>query len=93
MLDSIQKFYPGIAVIIADDSPDVYQTKIDATKYPDAYQYIMPEFTGWFAGRALVISQVKTDYFLWVDDDFIFSEETDLEYMLNMLEKTGKYWK
>lgn len=43
---------------------------------------------GWFAGRNLAVSQVATKYVLWVDDDFIFSENTKLEKMVDILEKT-----
>ena len=43
---------------------------------------------GWFAGRNLAISQVTTKYVLWVDDDFIFSANTKLEKMVDILENT-----
>lgn len=43
---------------------------------------------GWFAGRNLVVSQVTTKYVLWVDDDFIFSANTKLERMVDILERT-----
>ena len=89
MLDSIQTYYPGISVIIADDTPIKWQVLLDREKYPTVYQYIMPEYLGWFAGRALAISQVQTDYFMWVDDDFIFNQESNIGYMLDVLEKTG----
>jgi len=49
----------------------------------------MPAYTGWFAGRALVISQVTTDFFIWVDDDFVFTSETDIQYMIDVITKTG----
>ena len=32
---------------------------------------------------------VRTEYFLWVDDDFIFNSHTDLEYMINVADKSG----
>ena len=32
--------------------------------------------------------QVVTEYFVWVDDDFFFTAETDLPWMLNLLENT-----
>jgi len=32
---------------------------------------------------------VRTKYFLWVDDDFIFNSHTDLEYMINVADKSG----
>lgn len=34
------------------------------------------------------MSQVATKYVLWVDDDFIFTENTKLEKMVDILEKT-----
>lgn len=43
---------------------------------------------GWFAGRNLAVSQVVTKYVLWVDDDFIFTANTKLERMVDILEKT-----
>lgn len=43
---------------------------------------------GWFAGRNLAVSQVTTKYVLWVDDDFIFTANTKLERMVDILEKT-----
>ncbi len=43
---------------------------------------------GWFAGRNLAVSQVTTKYVLWVDDDFIFTANTKLEKLVDVLEKT-----
>ena len=42
----------------------------------------LPENNGWNNGRALLISQVQTEYFVWCDDDWIFHDETNLETML-----------
>ncbi|KAI3360238.1 hypothetical protein L3Q82_014551, partial [Scortum barcoo] len=41
---------------------------------------------GWFAGRNLAVSQVTTKYFLWVDDDFVFTEETKIEKLVEVME-------
>lgn len=43
---------------------------------------------GWFAGRNLAISQVTTKYVLWVDDDFLFTNKTKIEKLVDVLEKT-----
>jgi len=43
-------------------------------------------FQGWFAGRNLAVSQVTTKYFLWVDDDFLFLNETRIESFVNIME-------
>ena len=34
------------------------------------------------------IFQVTTEYFVWVDDDFFFTENTNLEWMREVLETT-----
>ena len=32
---------------------------------------------------------VTTEYFLWVDDDFIIRSKTDLRFMLKVIQQTG----
>ncbi|KAM4034217.1 beta-1,4 N-acetylgalactosaminyltransferase 2-like [Anomaloglossus baeobatrachus] len=83
MLKSMRQYYPDMKVIVADDSET--PEKIDD---PNVEQYIMPFAKGWFAGRNLAVSQVTTKYFLWVDDDFLFTSDTKLEKLLDVLEAT-----
>jgi hypothetical protein len=45
---------------MTDDNPDEYFQTVDAVKYPTVKQYKMPLEEGFFAGRALAVSQVKT---------------------------------
>ena len=49
----------------------------------------MPPSSGWFAGRALAISQVETPFFIWMDDDFQIDSQTDLRKFLDVIQKTG----
>ncbi|XP_078063368.1 beta-1,4 N-acetylgalactosaminyltransferase 2-like [Mustelus asterias] len=84
LINSIRKFYPNITIIIADDSET--PEKIEG---PHIEQYMMPFAKGWFAGRNLAASQVTTKYLLWVDEDFLFTEETKLEKLVDVLEKTN----
>ncbi|XP_077986954.1 beta-1,4 N-acetylgalactosaminyltransferase 1-like [Glandiceps talaboti] len=81
LIDSVGEFYPGMTILVADDSENV--EKIDA---PNVKQYLMPFAEGWFPGRNLLMSQVRTKYFVWVDDDYIFTENTKLENFLEKLE-------
>lgn len=76
-------------MLIADDSPDADYEAVDIDKYPKVKQFKMPAYAGWFAGRALVISQVTTEYFIWLDDDFELTEETKLEDLFDIIEATG----
>ncbi|XP_067448302.1 beta-1,4 N-acetylgalactosaminyltransferase 1a isoform X2 [Thunnus thynnus] len=83
LIDSIRQYYPTVTIVIADDNKEPQQVT-----GPHIEQYIMPFGKGWFAGRNLAVSQVTTKYVLWVDDDFIFTANTKLERMVDILEKT-----
>ncbi|XP_029450775.1 beta-1,4 N-acetylgalactosaminyltransferase 1 isoform X2 [Rhinatrema bivittatum] len=83
LISSIRRFYPTVSIIIADDNE--HPEKVEG---PFIEQYFMPFGKGWFAGRNLAISQATTKYFLWVDDDFIFSPRTKVEKLVEVLEKT-----
>ncbi|XP_043531057.1 beta-1,4 N-acetylgalactosaminyltransferase 2-like [Chiloscyllium plagiosum] len=84
LIDSIRSFYPNMTIIIADDSE--VPEKIEG---PHIEQYIMPFAKGWFAGRNLAASQVTTKYLLWVDEDFLFTKQTKVEKLLEVLENTN----
>ncbi|XP_078390506.1 beta-1,4 N-acetylgalactosaminyltransferase 1-like isoform X2 [Cetorhinus maximus] len=83
LISSVRKYYPNVTIVIADDSDK--PQKIEGAFIE---QYFMPFGKGWFAGRNLAISQVTTKYLLWVDDDFIFTANTKVEKLVNILEKT-----
>ncbi|KAG9269748.1 beta-1,4 N-acetylgalactosaminyltransferase 1-like [Astyanax mexicanus] len=83
LIVSIRQFYPTVTIIIADDSEHP-----QPVTGPYIEHYTMPFGKGWFAGRNLAISQVTTKYVLWVDDDFIFTSNTKLEKMVEVLEST-----
>ena len=66
-----------MTIIVADDNPPEVHQKLDPAEFPTVKQYTMPAEEGWFAGRALAQSQVRTQFYLWVDDDF----QTKLTYL------------
>ena len=49
----------------------------------------LPEKTGWNSGRALLISQVETEYYVYCDDDFKFNAQTRLDTFVKIIETTG----
>ena len=61
LLATVRAFYPNLTVLVADDTPDEMFENIDVDEFPNVKQYKMPAFKGWFAGRALAISQVETE--------------------------------
>ncbi|CAJ1076018.1 beta-1%2C4 N-acetylgalactosaminyltransferase 2-like [Xyrichtys novacula] len=81
LIRSIRSFYSNITIIIADDSFETQ--KINGN---NIQHYIMPPAQGWFTGRNLAISQVTTKYFLWVDDDFVFTKDTKIEELVRIME-------
>nr|XP_019942713.1 PREDICTED: beta-1,4 N-acetylgalactosaminyltransferase 1 isoform X3 [Paralichthys olivaceus] len=83
LIDSVRKYYPTVTIVIADDSENP-----QTISGPYIEHYIMPFGKGWFAGRNLAVSQVTTKYVLWVDDDFVFTANTKLEKLVDVLEKT-----
>nr|XP_046167750.1 beta-1,4 N-acetylgalactosaminyltransferase 1-like isoform X1 [Oncorhynchus gorbuscha] len=83
LIDSVRRYYPTVTIVIADDSENP-----KTVSGPYIEHYIMPFGKGWFAGRNLAVSQVTTKYLLWVDDDFIFTANTKLEKLVDVLEKT-----
>ena len=89
LLDSISKFYPFVSVIVADDTPSELYESISSKKYPNVKQFKMPAQSGFFAGRALAISQVLTEFFVTVDDDFIVTEKTKLEDLVEIIDESG----
>ncbi|XP_035698234.1 beta-1,4 N-acetylgalactosaminyltransferase 1-like [Branchiostoma floridae] len=85
LIDSVNQYFPGIKIIVADDS-DKFEELGD---YKNVDHYKMPAQKGWFAGRNLALSQVSTEYFFWLDDDMVFTEKTGLKFMMNFLDETG----
>ncbi|XP_073798827.1 beta-1,4 N-acetylgalactosaminyltransferase 2 isoform X1 [Danio rerio] len=81
LIQSIRSHYPKIKIIVADDSLEPEKVKGENIEH-----YIMPPAQGWFAGRNLALSQVTTKYFLWVDDDFVFLENTNIESFVKIME-------
>lgn len=86
---SIKKFYPLIRIIIADHTPNDEFEEVDLLRHSLVSQYKITDSEGLFDGRTLAISQVTTDFFVWVDDDFVLSIKTDLQYMLDVITSNG----
>ncbi|XP_078687094.1 beta-1,4 N-acetylgalactosaminyltransferase 1-like [Branchiostoma floridae x Branchiostoma belcheri] len=84
LIRSVRKFYPTIRIVVADDSRPVEDLQGDNVDH-----YVMPFGAGWFAGRNLAVSQVKTPYLLWVDDDFFFTPKTKLEKLADVLDNAN----
>ena len=83
LLKSIDKFYPNTPIIIIDDS----KKPIDK-KWAPHIQYVYTEYDiGLAEGRNRAVKLVKTKYFVLLDDDLEFTQQTKIETFKELLEK------
>lgn len=84
LISSIRRFYKFIKIIIVDDSDvDININTDDNLEF-----YKIPFDSGLSKGRNYAVSKVKTDYFVLLDDDFEFTNETNLEKWLSIIENS-----
>ncbi|WP_417898474.1 glycosyltransferase [Bacillus haimaensis] len=81
LIKSIKKFYPTLHIIVADDSKSPIPRS-------DVEYHILPFDSGLSKGRNFLLQQVKTPYFLLLDDDFCFINETSIEKLMDVLENS-----
>ena len=83
LLKSIDKFYPEVPVIIIDDSK-----KPIKKEWLPHIQYVYTEYDiGVSEGKNRAVKLVKTKYFVPIDDDFEFTEQTHIEVFVTLLQK------
>ncbi len=86
LVSSARRLFPDVEVIVGNDSADAYNMKIDR-----GFTYVpFPYDIGLSEGRNRLVEKVKTKCVLFLDDDFIFTEQSDLTRMVHEL-ITGKY--
>lgn len=79
LLESIDKRYPDVPAVVANDGHDPVQIS-----RPNTVNLRLPFDVGLKAGRMAALAEVKTDYFVLLDDDFIVSDKTNLEEWLRI---------
>ena len=77
LIESIKNFYPKAKIYIADDSEN--PLGLEKT-------YKMDFDSGLSAGRNLLIRKTKEPYLLFLDDDFVFTKDTKIEKLVEILE-------
>jgi GT2 family glycosyltransferase len=85
LISSIRRYYPGIAVLVVDDSAEPLEP---APAGVTRYWHFPFNSLGLSAGRNFGVRQVETEYLLICDDDMVFGRRTDLSKMLRALETT-----
>jgi glycerol-3-phosphate cytidylyltransferase len=84
LINSIRKFYPKIKIVIVDDSNP--HMRFD---FPDVTTYNIDFDSGLSAGRNFGVSNIDTEYFILLDDDFEFDDSTKLEILYETITKNN----
>lgn len=88
LLTSINHYYPDAKVIVADDggsTKEFYEQFNDLQI--DITVRFLPFDTGLSAGRNIMVEETERPYKLILDDDFVFTQHTDLSKMVKEIEK------
>ena len=86
-IKSVRLYYPKITILVCDDS--------DKPLYNNNYEndnviwYTLPFNSGVSIGRNLLLSKVKTKYFITCDDDLIFDKNTIIDILYETIENTN----
>ncbi len=80
LIASIRRRYPDLPIIVVDDSREPQD-------YSGCRVIQLPFDSGLSAGRNAGLAAVETEYFLSLDDDFLFDRRTALEGALDILER------
>jgi len=90
LLESIEKFYPGATLFIADDSSEINKDFYAEWNKKLKITLIELPFNGGLSfGRNMILEYTSAPYILLLDDDFIFTEETKIERFLDVLENSN----
>jgi GT2 family glycosyltransferase len=75
LICSIRKYYPRLRIVVADDG-------FQPSPRDDVDYLRLPPDVGVSAGRNAALGLVRTPYFLLLDDDLCFTEQTKIERLL-----------
>jgi GT2 family glycosyltransferase len=78
LIRSVRKFYPQLAITVADDGP--------TPAVRDDIDYLrLPADVGLSAGRNALLRHIRTPYFLLLDDDLEFTRRTRIERLFELV--------
>lgn len=87
LLESIRRYYPAVRIVVADNGRERPATEI-CYAY-DAEHHVRPYHCGMNACRNYLYSIVCTPLLFQTDDDMEFTADTNLGYMIDMLERAN----
>jgi len=86
-VESLRSVYPDIKIAVCDDGranpakTDFY----NKLKEGGHYVFTLPFNSGMTKGRNYIVENTREKYLLYIDDDFIFSKDVNIEKMIEIL--------
>jgi GT2 family glycosyltransferase len=80
LIRSIRQCYPELRVLVGDDG-------YEPSPCNDVEYFRLPTDIGVSAGRGALLDQVKTPYFLLLDDDVEFYRRTTIEHLIRLVDQ------
>jgi len=82
LVDSLHQMFPCARIFVADDGN--YTEKPKGLPGVERY-YDLPYDTGLGACRNFLVDRVDTEYFMLMDDDFVFTPKTNISFLLSVM--------
>ena len=86
-ITTVRSHYPKLRILVADDSK--VPLRHDEWSEDNVTWFVLPYDSGVSKGRNFLLSKVKTPYFLTWDDDFEFTNETQIERMYQAVKESS----
>eukprot|EP00177_Eucheuma_denticulatum_P006175 GFKZ01011257.1.p1 GENE.GFKZ01011257.1~~GFKZ01011257.1.p1 ORF type:complete len:891 (-),score=140.93 GFKZ01011257.1:525-3197(-) len=87
LVRSIRVNYPNVRVLLANDGPTKIGDAPSIKSDPHTEEIILPADSGISIGRNVMVNMTTTRYFVLLDDDHVFDEDTDLKIGVNGIGK------
>lgn len=84
LLQSLKARYPDVTVLVADDGEK--QITLDTSEWSGVQYFPMPVDAGLSASRNFLVDNVHTELFVLLDDDFVFTDDTQIERLLALMD-------
>lgn len=81
-VESIRRFYPQVSILIVDNG----DKPADVARFENVRYVTIAFDSGLSASRNCLIDHLQTPYLMLCDDDFVWTDDTDLEKLIDVLD-------
>ncbi|PJF19792.1 hypothetical protein PSACC_00402 [Paramicrosporidium saccamoebae] len=83
LVSSLRQYYPNLPILVANDGSQAFDTPAGPKR---GFTYLpLPYDTGLSEARNIMVDKVETPLMMILDDDFVFTEHSDLGYLVHQL--------